>query len=72
MAIELPGNSGVFISTLAFEDAAGIIHNNYADTDWLDATFSDKVWARGTLRAALDRLFPELYDQEVAEAPQTS
>lgn len=58
-------------SILDFEEAAGVIHNNYSETDWRDAPFSEKTWARGTLRAALDRLFPELYDRELADAPQT-
>lgn len=48
----------------AFEGAAAVIHGNYSETGWESAEFSERMWARGTLRAALDKLGP---DPELAE-----
>jgi len=53
----------------AFEAAAQLVHTNYSEKPWDDRTsFAERIWARGTLRAALHKLgfLGEVEDAEQA------
>lgn len=46
---------------VAFEAAAQLVHTNYSEKPWNGReAYVDRIWARGTLKAALAKLGPEL------------
>lgn len=45
------------IDEVAFEAAARLVHTNYSEKPWEGReAYSDRIWARGTLKAAIEKL----------------
>lgn len=50
-----------------FKAAAQRLHNNYSETPWENADYSDRTWAHGTLRGIIEDLGPAVGASEAEE-----